>query len=163
MVLVALVIGSAYWFFSAEEEANEVVIVPPITPVNVIQPEAKLRVEVTACQKLSTTIPLDVSFVTQSENLRIAKGYVENVGHLAVRFVQVQVVWKDKTGDIIDYNDVFAVTEETLNPGERAEFQTSQRNYEIERCGARILDWWTVDQENPGQTPESSQPVKIRN
>lgn len=103
----------------------------------------KLKIHMTACQKLSDTIPLDAGLVLGGD-IRIAKGFVENTGDLPVQFVQIQVFWKDRKDRIIEYDDIFAVAENVLMPGEKAPFQTSRRNLLIEKCAARMLDWWVV-------------------
>ncbi|MFT7686687.1 MAG: hypothetical protein ACI9FB_002033 [Candidatus Azotimanducaceae bacterium] len=107
--------------------------------------KVQLQVSVTACQKIKIAVPLESGTITTSDDMRVAKGFVENIGKVPVQFVQVQIIWKDKDDKSVDASTVFAVTNETLLPGERAGFQTSKRNYLINRCNARIIDWWVVD------------------
>ncbi|MFT5209704.1 MAG: hypothetical protein ACI9CE_001426 [Flavobacterium sp.] len=106
---------------------------------------AKLQTHVTACQQLNVTIPMESGVTTTSDDMVVAKGYVENIGKVPVQFVQVQIIWKDKNNVSVEASTVFAVTDEVLLPGERAKFQTSKRNYLISRCNARVIDWWVVD------------------
>ena len=121
-------------------ESNKEKVLPKVKKASV-----QLKVYVTACQQLKVAIPLESGTITTSDDMRVAKGYVENIGKVPVQFVQVQIIWKDKDNKSVDASTVFAVTDEVLLPGESANFQTSKRNYLINRCNARITDWWVVD------------------
>ncbi|MBL4682243.1 MAG: hypothetical protein JKY88_16185 [Pseudomonadales bacterium] len=148
-IAIAAVAGmllGVYLFFTGElTSVKKVSVEQVITPKKVKQPQVKLKVYVTACQQLTATIPLNVGIVTQSDDMRVAKGYVENIGDVPVQFVQVQIIWKDKNDKTVDASTVFAITNDVLAPGERAKFQTSKRNYLITRCNARVTDWWVID------------------
>jgi len=150
-IAIVVVVGmllSVYLIFTEEPTpVKKISVEQVIPPTKVIQPQVKLKVYVTACQQLTVTIPLDVGIVTQSDDMRVAKGYVENIGDVPVQFVQVQIIWKDKNDKSVDASTVFAVTNDVLMPGERARFQTSKRNYLITRCNARVTDWWVVDKD----------------
>jgi len=147
VVAIVVILGVALFLFEESVPVKKVSVTETVLPIVVRNPQVKLKVYVTACQKLNVTIPFDAGFVTQSDDMRIAKGYVENIGEVPVQFVQVQIIWKDKNDKSVDASTVFAITNDVLAPGESARFQTSKRNYLIARCNARVTDWWVVTED----------------
>ncbi len=141
-----------YW------QTNEKSVVINVEPSKIEKPTVKkeksrvvLKAFVTVCQKLTVTVPLDVGLITQSDDLRIIKGYVENRGNTPVQFVKLQVVWSDEKGGVLEYDEVYATTEKALMPGEKANFQSSKRNMLIAKCNVKIQDWWVVT--DPDKNP----------
>lgn len=145
MALIGLLISA----YQLTKEIPTPVVAVTSSEEKVVPKEKKasvqLKVYVTACQQLKVSVPLESGTITTSDDMRVVKGYVENIGKVPVQFVQVQIVWKDKNNKSVDASTIFAVTDEVLLPGESAKFQTSKRNYLINRCNARIIDWWVVD------------------
>lgn len=137
---------AGYWYVSQPIAGPQILALAVEVPVKVRKPVVKLKVQLTDCLKFKVTIPLTAAYTTQADDIRIAKGYVENIGELPVQFVQVQVRWKDRQSRVIDHSDLFAVTDESLAPGEKAHFQSTKRNTLIEKCGSKVLDWWVVDE-----------------
>lgn len=162
-------IGS-YFYFDTRESVQVITIVPSksstdITVAKKDNPRVVLKAFVTACQKLTVTIPLDAGVITQSEDLRVMRGYVENRGNVPVQFVKLQVVWRDGKGKGLEYEEIYAVRTQPLMPGEKATFQSSKRNMHIEKCNVRVQDWWVVTNlksaEQPPDAPkeQSRQPA----
>lgn len=110
-------------------------------------PEAVLKAVVTDCDMLTTSLDTTGTTSGYGDYRRIA-GYVENRGPVTVNFVRVQVIWRNKDDKIIQLDEIFATGETPLLPGERAKFEDSKRNYLIQKCGAKVLDWWTVAPED---------------
>ncbi len=130
---------------------------PTFAPPAFEKPEKKLEVslhiEVTDCDKITTTVDTTGAIAEVSDYRRIV-GFVENRGDLAVKFVRVQALWRNKDDRIIQADDIFAVGATALYPGERARFEDSTRNYLIQRCEAKIVDWWVT--EDPMPQPQTS-------
>ena len=146
-------IGS-FVYFDMREPVKVITIVPSKTEANAtiakkVKPRVVLKAFVTVCQKLSVTIPLDAGLTTQSDDLRVMKGYVENRGNVPVQFVKLQVVWRDGKGRGLEHEEIYAVRTEPLMPGEKANFQSSKHNTLIEKCNVRVQDWWVVTEDNP--------------
>ena len=149
---VASLLSIALYFHNqpATSPTDPVVIRQPPEKIEKKNPKVKLKVVVTACQKIKVTIPLDAGVITQSDDLRVVKGYVLNQGDLPVQYVKIQLYWQNTIGEFIDYDDIFAVTSKVLYPGERTNFQMSKRNILIQKCSAKLLDFWVVgDDEKP--------------
>lgn len=147
VVVIGITLGTALFFIEDPAPVKKVSVAEVVIEKKIKKLQVKLKVYVTACQQLKVTIPLDAGIVTQSDDMRVVKGYVENIGDVPVQFVQVQIIWKDKNDKSVDASTIFAVTDDVLLPGESATFQTSKRNYLITRCNARVTDWWVVDKE----------------
>ena len=146
--LFSISIGMYFYMEEVPQPVVKVVSMPKVAAVKVKSPKVKLKAHMTACQQLKVTIPLDSGFITKSDDMRVAKGYVENIGDVPVQFVQVQIIWKNKDNKSVDASTVFATTDDILEPGEKVNFQTSKRNYLITRCNVRVIDWWVVDKNN---------------
>ena len=171
LLLLLAGIGSFIYFDSAEP-VKVIAIAPSKTSADTSvakkdKPRVVLKAFVTACQKLTVTIPLDAGVITQSDDLRVMRGYVENHGNVPVQFVKLQVVWRDGKGKGLEYEEIYAVRSQPLMPGEKATFQSSKRNMLIEKCNVRVQDWWVFTAENaksgkqPPDVPkeQSHQPV----
>ena len=109
--------------------------------------KVSLKTYVTTCQELTETIPLAGGGAIKSTDLRMIEGRVRNNGNVAVQFVKVMIHWRDKDDRIVDYEEVYAVSEEQLLPGAEASFRSSKRNSLISRCTAKVQDWWVVSDE----------------
>lgn len=122
---------------------------PLIVPVAATEPANKvsLKTHVTLCQELTETIPLSGGRTVQSNDRRLINGYVRNNGNVAVSFVKVIIHWRDANDAIIDFEEVYAVSEDKLLPGAEATFASSTRNARISRCTAKVQDWWVVTDE----------------
>lgn len=126
--------------------------VPPVLEKPEKKPEVALHIEVTDCDRITTTVDTTGAIAEISDYRRIV-GFVENRGDLSVKFVRVQALWRNKDDQVIQADDIFAVGVTPLYPGERARFEHSTRNYLIQRCEAKIMDWWvTQDPMLPLQT-----------
>ena len=139
-----LLAGGGFLYYQLRTPAPKTVVTPPPKIAEVKKPRVKLEVVVTNCEKMDVTIPTEAGFLTQSSDVAVIRGYVENRGEVPVQFVQIQLYWQNEAGKFIDYDDVFAVSAETLLPGGKAPFQMSKRNSLIEKCSAKLLDWWVV-------------------
>jgi hypothetical protein len=105
--------------------------------------EVKLVSVVTECQKITSA--MDYTGTTEgSSDYIYLQGYLENRGDVSVKFVRVQLLWRNKEGKTVEVGEVFAVRDEPLAPGERASFEDSKKNYLIQKCGSKVLDWWAV-------------------
>ncbi|HIG39632.1 MAG: hypothetical protein ABGY96_15660 [bacterium] len=163
-LLILLVAGiGAYFYFDTRESVKVITIVPSKTTADTTvakkdKPRVVLKAFVTACQKLTVTIPLDAGVITQSDDLRVMRGYVENHGNVPVQFVKLQVVWRDGKGKGLEYEEIYAVRTQPLMPGEKASFQSSKRNMLIEKCNVRVQDWWVVTEETAksGERPSDA-------
>jgi len=134
-IIILLEIGTGG---TLEDQADD-------TPVAVKPkaPEVKLAAVVTECQKITSA--MDYTGTTEgSSDYIYLQGYLENRGDVTVKFVRVQLLWRDKEARIVEIGEVFAVRDEPLAPGERAAFEDSKKNYLIQKCGAKVLDWWAV-------------------
>ena len=151
LTFVTVVLFSGAVFYWPTDEKPAVVNIEPSRVKSETRVAKKkkthvvLKAFVTACQKLSVTIPLDAGFVTQSDDLRVIKGYVENRGNTPVQFVKLQVVWLDEKDKALEYDEIYVVTENVLMPGKKVNFQSSKRNILIAKCNVRVQDWWVVD------------------
>lgn len=123
---------------------------PTVAPPVFQKPEKKravsLHIEVTACDRITRLIDTTGAVAEISDYRRIV-GFVENRGDLAVEFVRLQALWRNKDDKVIQADDIFAVGATPLYPGERARFEHSTRNYLIERCEAKIMDWWVAEEQ----------------
>ncbi len=131
--------------FSFEEPVEATI---PAKPVKEKVPEAELNAVVTDCGMISRSVDSTGSISEQYGDSRRLAGYVENTGEVTVKFVRVLAVYRDKNKRIIQTDEIFAVGDTPLHPGERATFEDSKRNYLIQKCGAKVLDWWVVPSEN---------------
>jgi hypothetical protein len=107
------------------------------------QPEVQLGLVVTHCEKITTMLDYTGTTEGSSDYIHMA-GYVENHGELTVKFVRAQLIWRDKDDRVVETTETFAVGETPLAPGERVSFEASKRNYLIQKCNAKIIDWWVV-------------------
>lgn len=116
-------------------------------PVKEKAPEVALKAVVTDCNMISRTVDRTGSITEQHSDYRRLAGYVENRGDVTVKFVRVRAIYRNKDDKIIQVEEIFAVGDTPLHPGERVKFEDSKRNYLIQKCGAKVLDWWVVSAE----------------
>jgi hypothetical protein len=125
---------------------------PPVVikeaPVKQKAPEAALKAVVTDCDMIAKSVDRTGSITEQLSDYRRLAGYVENTGEVTVKFVRVRAIYRNADDKIIQIEEIFAVGDTPLHPGERAGFEDSKRNYLIRKCGAKVLDWWVVSPEN---------------
>ncbi len=126
--------------FSSKPSITDIETTKPAAPA---APEARLGLVITHCEQITTALDYTGSTEGNSDYRYIA-GYVENHGELTVKFVRVQLIWRDKDDRVVETSEIFAVGEQPLTPGERAVFEDSKRNYLIQKCNGKILDWWVV-------------------
>lgn len=120
-------------------------------PDKVKAPEVALKAVVTDCDMITKSVDRTGAITEQHSDYRRLAGYVENRGEVTVKFVRVQAIYRNKDDKIIQVDEIFAVGDTPLHPGERVRFEDSKRNYLIHKCGAKILDWWVVSaEENEG-------------
>jgi hypothetical protein len=119
----------------------------PETPVKQKAPEASLKAVVTNCDMIAKSIDRTGSVSEQISDYRRLAGYVENTGEVTVKFVRVKAIYRNSDDKIIQIEEIFAVGDTPLYPGQRANFEDSKRNYLIQKCGAKVMDWWVVSPE----------------
>ena len=147
------------FYLYQQKQASE----QPIVVAKPIEPEPKktkqvviIKAYVTVCEKLSVAMPLDTGVTSTSEDTRVMKGYVENRGNTPVHFVEVRLMWLNDKKRVLQEDDMFAVTEAPLMPGEKAYFQSTQRNILIQKCNVKVNDWWVYQQKEEDAKPEAT-------
>ncbi|MBT3461413.1 MAG: hypothetical protein HOM69_10100 [Gammaproteobacteria bacterium] len=127
-VVVALLIGLAFWLMQSPEQAvielNEAEA-PPLASVR-----TRVDAVMTGCVRKGRTTRVE--------------GLVRNLGTLGVTRVTVQSIWKRGDGSVVNTGLIYAVGEgQILAPGEDAMFFDTTDLRGVERCNVRALDWWS--------------------
>jgi len=127
-VVVALLIGLAFWLMQSPEQAvielNEAEA-PPLASVR-----TRVDAVMTGCVRKGRTTRVE--------------GLVRNLGTLDVTRVTVQSIWKRGDGSVVDTGLIYAIGEDqTLAAGKDAMFSDTTDLRGVERCNVRALDWWS--------------------
>jgi hypothetical protein len=159
LLLSALLAGIILVIMLVEMEFSEppAIVITTEAPVKQKQPEASLKAVVTDCDMIAKNIDRSGSVNEQLSDYRRLAGYVENTGEVTVKFVRVRAIYRNDDDKIIQIEEIFAVGDSPLHPGERARFEDSKRNYLIRKCGAKVMDWWVVSSE---EDKRDSTPVR---
>ena len=68
--------------------------------------------------------------------------YIENVGTVDLHYVTVKSIWKNAAGMVIETNEIYALSNGALAPGDRKEFHDVTDLTTAARCNAEPIDWW---------------------
>ena len=153
LLLSAALVGIILVIVLMEMEFSQppAAVVTPEAPVKEKAPEASLKAVVTDCDMIAKSIDRTGAVDEQLSDYRRLAGYVENTGEVTVKFVRVKAIYRNSDDKIIQIEEIFAVGDTPLHPGEKASFEDSKRNYLIRKCGAKIMDWWVVTSEDKGE------------
>ena len=96
-----------------------------------------------AVQQRAPGSNLDVTLVTCAESgdsVR-AGGYVLNNGGVVVRYVEVEVVWRDAGGEPVDTRVTYAIGGEVFTPGDSISFETATGERSAVGCDASLRNY----------------------
>ena len=78
----------------------------------------------------------------KSNNRIEARGYIENTGNVDLNYVKVKVIWMNKYGLVLEANEMYALNNEVLAPGERKNFTDVTERTSVTQCNVEPLDFW---------------------
>ena len=78
----------------------------------------------------------------KSNNRIEARGYIENTGNVDLNYVKVKVIWMNKFGLVLEANEMYALNNEVLAPGERKNFTDVTERSSVTQCNVEPLDFW---------------------
>ncbi len=70
-----------------------------------------------------------------------AEGYVRNNGGVVVRYVEVEVTWRDASGDPLDTRVTYAIGGEVFTPGDSTSFRTATGQLGAVDCEASLRNY----------------------
>ena len=71
-----------------------------------------------------------------------AKGFIENTGNVDLNYVTVKVIWSNYEGLVIEENELYALSNHSLAPGETKSFTDVTEKTTAEQCNVKPVDWW---------------------
>ena len=86
---------------------------------------------------------LDVTLVScaaSGDSVR-AGGYVRNNGGVVVRYVEVEVTWRDARGEPVDARVTYAIGGEVFTPGDSISFETATGERSAVGCDASLRNY----------------------
>ena len=81
-----------------------------------------------------------VSCAESGDSVR-AGGYVRNNGGVVVRYVEVEVVWRDGGGEPVDTRVTYAIGGEVFTPGDSISFETATGERSAVGCDASLRNY----------------------
>lgn len=157
VVLVALLLAAWYLWLqrgTPSEPRTNIDTIP-----EEVEPRAKLVAHVTECSKITSRVDfVGGIMVNTGEDYLQMKGYVDNVGDLPVTLINVDTLWKNNEGTVLQMGSVYIAVNEVVAPGDHIEFVDTTKNYLAAKCGAKVRDWWIVDKLNRTQVKPDSSP-----
>ena len=81
-----------------------------------------------------------VSCEESGDSIR-AEGYVRNNGGVVVRYVEVEVIWRDAGGNPLDTHVTYAIGGEVFTPGDSTSFQTATGELGAVECEASLRNY----------------------
>ena len=78
----------------------------------------------------------------KSNNRIEARGYIENTGNVDLNYVKVKVIWMNKYGLVLEENEMYALNNEILAPGETKNFTDVTERSSVTQCNVEPLDFW---------------------
>lgn len=82
---------------------------------------------------------------TMYSDTHVCEGTVENIGRSTYRHIEVQVVFKDDTGKVVDKKEAYTPFNIELAPGESMSFRASSTANNIHRAYASVSRFDEVD------------------
>ena len=71
-----------------------------------------------------------------------AQGYIENTGNVELNYVTVKVIWSNREGLVIEENELYALSNQPLAPGETRNFTDVTEKTTAAQCNVKPVDWW---------------------
>ncbi len=129
-IIILLVVFAAVGSLLYRAQMKEVQAVPePEAPVNAEAPRStQVKARMKECQP------------TQGRRF-LGRGEITNIGNVDLRFVTVKVIWSNAAGLAVETNELFALNDEVLSPGESKFFTDTTSNTSARRCGVETVDW----------------------
>ena len=96
-----------------------------------------------AVQQRAPGSNLDVTLVScapSGDSVR-AGGYVRNNGGVVVRYVEVEVVWRDAADEPVDTRVTYAIGGEVFTPGDSISFETATGERSAVGCDASLRNY----------------------
>ena len=81
-----------------------------------------------------------VSCAESGDSVR-AGGYVRNNGGVVVRYVEVEVIWRDAGGAPVDTRVTYAIGGEVFTPGDSISFETATGERSAVGCDASLRNY----------------------
>jgi hypothetical protein len=101
-------------------------------------PKAEVEIE-----KRTTHVHSWLTDCNRSGNSRmIANGLIRNAGTTDLHYVTVKVLWINAQGLLVEANELYALNNEVLKPGETVGFTDTTEKLSATQCNVESVDWW---------------------
>lgn len=130
-IILAVFVGVGtlvYRAYLGEDEVAETVVVES-NEVEGVPRVTRVYANLTDCSRLSG-------------GQTRAIGYIRNTGNVDLHHVKVNVLWLNKLDQLVEANEVYALTNEALVPGDTKEFMNVTQKLSALRCNVEAIDWW---------------------
>ncbi len=88
-----------------------------------------------------SNLPVTLVSCEESGDSVWAEGYVRNNGGVVVRYVEVEVTWRDTEGNPVDTRVTYAIGGEVFTPGDSTSFQTATGELGAVDCEASLRNY----------------------
>ncbi len=106
-------------------------------------PEGTVTTEVLPYEEARETSAWAViSECRRSGGRTVATGIVENTGNVDLNYVTVKVMWINRAGLIVEENEMYALNNEKLAPGETKQFTDVTERTTVVQCNVEPVDYW---------------------